>query len=186
MRQYITANTIANTVRMGSRSRRPKAVFLASDETDSGLLETLLTRRECRIVQAHSRQNAAQAFRMLVVSGYEGVVTAINTRFAPPTETEVAVEATDPAKYGVSLEGLWEQIQASGDVFSGQRVRVTVLDELEPSSAGAVTKPAVNAAMLASLAAIKEILRESKPKTDKTDYLRESREGAMYGFRPEN
>jgi hypothetical protein len=186
MRHHITAHTIANTVRMGSRSRRPRAVFLASDETDIALLATLLTRRECRVVQAHSRQNAAQAFGILVSSGYQGVVTAVNTRFAPPTETELAVEATDPAKYGVSFEGLWEQVKASGGVFSGQRVRVTVLDNVEPAAPGADARPPENRAMLASLAAIKDILRETKPKTDKGDYLREAREGEMYDFRHES
>ena len=34
MIKYITPNTLANTVRMGARSRRPKAVFLASDNAD--------------------------------------------------------------------------------------------------------------------------------------------------------
>ena len=42
MKQYITPNTLANTVRMTARSRRPKAVFLASDQEFIGLMKEAL------------------------------------------------------------------------------------------------------------------------------------------------
>ena len=50
MIKYITPNTLANTVRMGARSRRPKAVFLASDNADIELVRTLLSENKCRVI----------------------------------------------------------------------------------------------------------------------------------------
>jgi hypothetical protein len=182
MKRHITVNTIVNEVVMESRSRRPRAVFLASDETDVELLETLLTRRECRVLQAHSRENAAKAFEILVKSGWEGVVVAVNSGFAPPMETEVAAEAAGRAFGGVSIEGLWDQIQARGGILSGQRVRVTVLDDPERNLTAGDPAPASNMGMLGAISAIKNIVQEIKPNTDKANYLNEAREGAMYGF----
>jgi hypothetical protein len=182
MKQHITVDLIVDEVRMGSHSQRPKAVFLASDATDVKLLETLLTQSECRVVQAHSRENAARAFEILVKSGWEGVVMAVNSGFAPPTEDEVAAEATDSAHHGVSIEGVWEQIQARGGTLSGQRVRVTVLDDPEQHASASDCDRAPNTGMLEALASITNLVRETKPNPDKADYLREAREGAMYGF----
>ena len=85
MIKFITGDTLANTIRMGARSRRPKAVFLASDKADVELMQAFLSEGQCRIIPAHSRQNAAEAFKILVKSGYEGVYTAINAGFAPCT-----------------------------------------------------------------------------------------------------
>jgi hypothetical protein len=182
MNRQVTINVILNEVLMGPHSQRPRAVFLASDPTEAKLLETLVTESECRVVQAHSRENAATAFEILVRSGWEGVVMAVNSGFAPPTEADVAAEATDPARLGVSIEGIWEQIQARGETFSGQRVRVTVVDDAEHAVAVGNHEPAANTGMLEALLSIESIVRDTKPSTDKADYLREAREGAMYGF----
>jgi hypothetical protein len=177
----MTVNTIVNEVLMGSRSQRPTAVFLASDATDVELLETLLTQRECRVVQAHSREDAARAFEILVKSGWEGVVMAVNSGFAPPTETEVGAEVTDP-RHGISMEGLWEQIQARGGILSGHRVRVMVLDGTQQAPTVGDSDPAGNIGMLEAISAITDIVKETRPNTDKANYLEEAREGAMYGI----
>ncbi len=182
MNRHITVNAIVNEVRVGSHLQRPRAVFLASDPTDVELLETLLTESECRVVRAHSRENAARAFEILVKSGWEGVVMAVNSGFAPPTETDIAAEATEPARHGFSIEGLWEQIQARGVSLSGQRVRVTVLDDPEQAVATSDREPAAHGGMLDALSSIKDIVRETKPNADKAEYLKEAREGAIYGF----
>ena len=163
MKQHITVDTIVDEVRMGSNSQRPRAVFLASDATDVKLLETLLTESECRVVQAHSRENAARAFEILVKSGWEGVVMAVNSGFAPTTENEVAAEVDRSGPPWRQHRGFLEQIQARGGTLSGQRVRVTVLDDPEQNVRDSERGCVLNAGMLGAISSITNIVRETKP-----------------------
>ena len=185
MKSYITPSTLANTVRMGAHSRRPKAVFLASDESDAQLAETLLTQGRCRVIQAHTRANAVTALDILIKSGWEGILTAVNTNLAPPTEQEIAAEARSPAKHAVAIEGMWEAVQNHGTRLTGQRVRVTVLDET-PSSDQPADKTEPNYGMLAALTKVAQLTQSLTPKQDKSNYLREARGGAMYGYTDED
>ena len=182
MIEYITGNTIANAVRMGARSKRPKAVFLASDEADIELVQTVLSDKDCRVILAHSRENAVRAFELLVKSGYEGVFTAVNTHFAPPMDQDILTEDNEAI---VGIEGIWEDIRSRGSMLAGQTVRVTVVDKSgpPPNGAGAASGGRTpNVAMLQVLSEIEEIRKGMHPKKDQKDYLREAREGAMYGF----
>jgi hypothetical protein len=129
MKTLINPCTIANTVRMGARSRRPKAVFLASDQADIALVKTLLTEKECRIIPTHSRENAAEAFGILVKSGWEGVFTAVNTHYKSITDQELLGQYTETALGGVSIEGPWEEVLNHSAMLTGHRVRVTVEEE---------------------------------------------------------
>src|SRR4051794_37571503 len=117
MRQYITGNTLANTVRMGARSRRPKAVFLASDQADIGLVQEIFFEGKCRVITAHSRENAVQAFELLVKSGYEGVFTAVNTCFAAANEQDILGAVGEPKEI-VGIEGTWEGVQKQGSMLA--------------------------------------------------------------------
>ncbi len=63
--------------------------------------------------------------------------------------------------------------------MAGKRVRITIIDEpTNPVSAS----PSVNTAMLEALQGIEEITKQMQPKKDLKDYLRDAREGAMYGI----
>jgi hypothetical protein len=184
MIKYITGNTIANTVRMAARSRRPKAVFLASDEVDLNLVQTLFAESKCRVIAAHSHQNAVRAFELLVKSGYEGVFTTVNTHFAPPSEQDILGTGAN-LKDILGIEGIWEEVRSLGSMLAGHRVRVTVVDESEVPLNSVVSTNgcrAPNTAMLQTLSEIEEIRKGMNPKKDQTDYLREARAGAMYGL----
>jgi hypothetical protein len=184
MIQYITGNTVANTVRMAARSRRPKAIFLASDEADLELVQTLFAKENCRIIPAHTRRNAVHAFDLLMRSGYQGVFTTVNTHFSPPTEREILGSAEKPQDI-LGIEGVWEDVRRHGSMLAGHRVQVIVVDESETpltSVVSAIGCRAPNAAMLKLLSEIGEIRKSMDPKRDQKDYLREARAGAMYGF----
>jgi hypothetical protein len=185
MIKYITPDTLANTVRMGARSRRPKAVFLASDNADIELVQTLLSENKCRVIPAHSRQNAVGAFELLVKSGFKGIFTAVNTRFAPTDEGDVLTEGTSGPDDIVGIEGLWEDVKNQGSILSGQHVRVTFVSNPDTPVNGADSENGQrppNTEMLQVLMELEEIRKNMNPKKDKKDYLREAREGAMYGF----
>src|SRR5262245_26151541 len=128
MRDYINANVVANAVRMGASSRRPRTVFLASDQADVDLVRVLLGRKGCRVIAAHSRENAVKALDILVKSGWEGVVTTVNTQFAPASEAEI-LRNLYQQKGMISLEGTWEDCQRQSSMLAGQMVRVTFLGE---------------------------------------------------------
>ena len=174
----INPDTIANTVRMGAIARKPKAVFLAHDEADVRLVRTLLSGNDFRIIPAHNRENAVQAFAILVRSGWGGVLTAVDSGSNPPADKEVLGEESDPTKE-VEIEGLWEDIQKRGVLLSGQRVRVTTLSAPHHGSDG---KPRPNTSMLQALKKAEDLTKSLDPKKDKKDYLREGREGAIYGL----
>ncbi|HLN30570.1 MAG TPA: hypothetical protein VK395_22690 [Gemmataceae bacterium] len=185
MIKYITADTLANTVRMAARSRRPKAVFLASEMADIELVQALLSKNECRVIPAHSRQNAVEAFELLVKSGYQGVFTAVNTQFAPANEGDVLAGGANEPDEIVGIEGLWEDLKKQESMLSGQHVRVTFVSNPESPTNRASSKNGErppNTEMLQVLQELEEIRKAMNPKKDKKDYLREAREGAMYGF----
>lgn len=189
MKQFITGNTVANTVRMGARSRRPKAVFLASDEADVALARTIFSEGKCRIIPAHTRENAIQALNLLVKSGYEGVVTAVNTHFAPAIERDIVGDVAATSTDLIGIEGTWEEVRTEETLLAGQHVRVTIIDPSAEEgngseSAGANRPP--NAAMLRALSEVEVVRKEMNPKKDEKDYLREARSGAMYGFGDDN
>ena len=79
----------------------------------------------------------------------------------------------------VSIEGSWEEVLSQSAMLTGRRVRVTV--EQEEVQSSEIAKKS-NTAMLRALAEIETILKDMNPKKDKADYLREAREGAMYGL----
>jgi hypothetical protein len=183
MIKYITGNTLANTVRMGARSRRPKAVFLANDKADIELVQALLSESECRIIPTHSRENAAEAFEILVKSGYEGVFTAINARFAPADDEDVLRGETPKPNEIVGIEGIWEDVQSQGSLLSGQLVRVTLVSNPAQHmnrNQGGSGERGPNVGMLQALEAMQEVWKGMNPKKDDRDYLREARSGAMY------
>jgi Arc/MetJ-type ribon-helix-helix transcriptional regulator len=105
------------------------------------------------------------------------VNTVVNEVRMGSSETDVAIEATEPARHGFSIEGRWEQIQARAGILSGQRVRVTVLDDAEPSLNSDDAEPARNMGMLEAISAITRIVQELQPTSDKANYLKEAREG---------
>jgi hypothetical protein len=170
---------------MGARSRRPKAVFLASDEADLALVQTLLSGKDCRVIPAHSRNNAVKAFELLLKSGYQGIFTAVNTHFAPPTDQDIIAKENEGSKDIVGIEGIWEEVKSQGSMLAGQHVRVTVVDNPDQPANG-YDRPSdicvPNAAMLEALSDIEEIRKGMNPKKGTKDYLREARSGAMYGF----
>lgn len=178
MKTYINGNTIANTVRMGVHSRRPKAIFLASDLTDIGLLNAMAAENKCRLIPSHSRENAAKAFEILVKDGWEGVLAIVNSKFATPTIEDILDQDVNPL-IGVGIEGTWEEVQRSADMLTGQRVRVTVLDEPRQDISNGISP---NTGMLQALAKIRDITKDMNTKQSSVDYLREARGGAMYGF----
>jgi hypothetical protein len=178
MIKYITGNTLANTVRMAARSRRPKAVFLASEEKDIELVQALLAEKECRVIPAHTRENAIHAFELLIKSGYQGVFTAVNTRFAPSEDQEILGHGEQP-KDIIGIEGTWEEVRAQDELLAGQRVRLTLVGD---SGGRGEKAPAPNQDMLDALKEIEELWKSMNPKKDKEDYLDEARSGAMYGY----
>jgi len=175
MKSLINPNTIANTVRMGARSRRPKAIFLASDQSDVALLNALLSEKECRVIPTHGRENAAKAFAILVRSGWEGVFTAADVQLGSDSNRQTPA----PSDTEIVLEGSWEVVLTQSSMLSGHRVRVTIdTDESRPSRAA--NQP--NTSMLRALEEIEGVWVGMNPKKDEVDYLREAREGAMYGL----
>ncbi len=177
MINYITPSTLANTVRMGAKSRRPKAVFLSSDVSDLKLLEVVATNRECRIIPAHTRENAVNAFQLLVNSGYKGVFTAVNARFAPASDEDVISSDHYSTDEILSIEGPWEEIRNKNSLLSGRSVRVTFL----PKNGGAAERIDFrNLTLMRALEKLAVIRKDIHPKSDKRDYLREAREGGMY------
>ena len=81
----INPDTIANTVRMGAIARKPKAVFLAHDEADASHWSGLYSRGMTSVSFPHiMRENAVQAFAILVRSGWGGVLTAVDSGSNPP------------------------------------------------------------------------------------------------------
>ncbi len=85
----------------------------------------------------------------------------------------------NPANSTIQFEGVWEDLQEQGAMLAGKRVRITIIDEpTNPVSAS----PSVNTAMLEALQGIEEITKQMQPKKDLKDYLRDAREGAMYGI----
>jgi hypothetical protein len=179
MIRYITADTLANTVRMGARTRRPKAVYLASDMADIELLKGLSSEHAYRVILAHSRQTAVRTFELLLESGYEGVFTAIDTQFAPVSESSPLDKAESASNEIVGIEGLWDDVKNQGVILSGHLVRVTFVENSGGPENG--DRPP-NTAMLLALRELEEIRRGMNPKRDEKDYLREAREGGTYGF----
>lgn len=169
MKEYITPHTLANTVRMGATPKRPKAVFLAENEEDVQLARAYMSPGNCRVIPAHSRANAVEAFRLLADSGFSGVMTAVNANFFQHN-------SLSGDEIGFSLEGRWEDVSAQADAFAGARVRIDILRS-QPDKAEAVP----NAAMLTALQSIRSIVAGMSPKADSADYLREGRKGGMYG-----
>src|SRR6266404_5916065 len=166
MIKYITPDTLANTVRMGARSRRPKAVFLASDNADIELVQILLSENTCRVIPAHSRQNAVRAFELLVKSGYKGIFTAVNTRFAPTDEGDVLTEGTSGRDDIVGIEGLWEDVQNQGSILSGHHIRVTFVRNPERAVSGADSEDSErppNTELLQVLMKLEELRKDMNP-----------------------
>ena len=185
MIKFITGNTLANTVRMGARSRRPKAVFLATNETDMLLARTLIAERECRIIPAHNRKNAVQAFHLLLQAGYEGVFTAINTHFAQADNVDIFGQAVGEQEKILGIEGLWEDVKSQGSIPPDQHVHLTfVSNPSEPvnGSDEENERREPNVGMLHALQAMEEVWTGMNPKKDDKDYLREARSGEMYGL----
>jgi hypothetical protein len=78
----------------------------------------------------------------------------------------------------LELEGLWEEVTARLPDLAGRRVRLIVLtvDEDQPIEAGA----ALHDPRLTILQEIDDRSRLIVPKSERADYLREARDGAMF------
>jgi len=118
---------------------------------------------------------------ILPVDTYERIKPLL-TDESPSEADESGVNQPDEI---VRIEGLWDDVKNQGSILSGQHVRLTFVGNPEQSVNGRSSeqgKRPPNMGMLHVLQKLEEIRKDMNPKIDKKNYLREAREGAIYGF----
>jgi hypothetical protein len=86
MREYITPDRIANTIRL-QRSQYTGSFLIAEGDTDARAWKNLMDSTKCRVVIAHNKNNAIAALNILEQANVAGVVAVVDADFDILEET---------------------------------------------------------------------------------------------------
>lgn len=86
MKEYLTSDHLANTVRM-ARSIDNRAVMFVEGATDARFFERFVDLDGCKVVAAHDRKRALGALRLLNSSAFSGVLAVVDADFVRITST---------------------------------------------------------------------------------------------------
>lgn len=80
MRAYLTANDIANDIRM-IRSRHSGAILVVEGDKDARVYNRFFNNTKCKITPSNGKDNAIKALAILEKSNFKGVLTIIDADF---------------------------------------------------------------------------------------------------------
>jgi hypothetical protein len=80
MRTYLTANDIANEVRM-IRTRHSGAILIVEGPTDARFYKRFIRDTECKITPSNGKDNAIDALAILERSNFNGILTIVDADF---------------------------------------------------------------------------------------------------------
>jgi hypothetical protein len=80
VRQYLTANDIANTVRM-TRSLHGGTILLVEGDTDIRVYERFIDNNNCKLIPSFGKYNAIDALTILIRGNVKGIVSIVDADF---------------------------------------------------------------------------------------------------------
>lgn len=80
MKAYITADDIANTVRM-MRTQHTGTILIVEGHKDMRVFDNLVNKVECKLLPAYGKDNATNALDMLEKDNFDGVLAIVDSDF---------------------------------------------------------------------------------------------------------
>lgn len=80
MKNYITAHSIANTVRM-SRSLHKGAFLIVEGDKDARIYKRFIREKSCKVIPAYGKPNAVDALAILERDNFKGVLAIVDADF---------------------------------------------------------------------------------------------------------